>query len=113
MVLKELLKSVIGPAGRKQVRALQASARARVYGLGNDVECPICGSTYSQFLPFNRLNALCYTCKSLERHRLVYLYLKNKTDFFTGKNEFCTLLPKNACTTKFASTLSFSTKRSI
>ena len=94
MVLKELLKSVIGPAGRKQVRALQASARARVYGLGNDVECPNCGSTYSQFLPFNRLNALCYTCKSLERHRLVYLYLKNKTDFFTGEKRILHFAPE-------------------
>lgn len=64
------------------MRNLQAAIRATVYGMGNKVECPICGSTYSQFLPFNRPNALCYRCKSLERHRLVYLYLKNKTDFF-------------------------------
>ena len=82
--MKSLLKNIVGPIGRKKLRAVQASTRAAIYGLGNEVECPICGSTYSQFLPFNRPNALCYTCKSLERHRLVYLYLKNKTDFFEG-----------------------------
>jgi SAM-dependent methyltransferase len=84
--MKAILKKIIGPAGRKQLRTVQASTRAAVYSLGNDVECPICGSTYSKFLPFNRPNALCHTCHSLERHRLVYLYLKNKTTFFDGQN---------------------------
>ncbi|TAE38774.1 MAG: SAM-dependent methyltransferase [Runella slithyformis] len=84
--MKSILKKVIGQTGRKQLRAVQASARAAVYGLGNAVECPICGNTYSQFLPFNRPNALCHGCHSLERHRLVYLYLKNKTTFFNGQS---------------------------
>ena len=93
--MKSLLKNIIGPAGRKKLRAVQASARATVYGLGNDVECPICGSAYSQFLPFNRPNALCHKCKSLERHRLVYLYLKNKTDFFEGEKKVLHFAPEN------------------
>lgn len=93
-LLKSLLKNIVGPAGRKKLRAFEASARAAVYGLGSEVECPICGSTYSQFLPFNRPNALCYTCKSLERHRLVYLYLKNKTDFFEGEKRILHFAPE-------------------
>lgn len=80
--MKRFLKTIVGPSGRKKLRAIEASTRASIYSLGNNVECPICGSTYSQFLPFNRPNALCYTCKSLERHRLIYLFLSNKTDFF-------------------------------
>ncbi|MEZ4903067.1 MAG: methyltransferase domain-containing protein [Spirosomataceae bacterium] len=92
--MKSLLKNVIGLQGRKKLRAVQASARATMYGLGNKVECPICGSSYSQFLPFNRPNALCYTCKSLERHRLVYLYLKNKTGFFEGKKRILHFAPE-------------------
>ena len=80
--MKQTIKKIIGTGGRKSLRNLQAASRAAVYGLGNDVECPICGSTYSQFLPFNRPNALCYKCHSLERHRLVYLFLKNKVQFF-------------------------------
>jgi SAM-dependent methyltransferase len=92
--LKQILKNFIGPAGRKKLRAAQASARATVYGLGSAVECPICGSTYSQFLPFNRPNALCYTCKSLERHRLVYLYLKNKAQFFESEKKVLHFAPE-------------------
>lgn len=92
--MKSLLKNIVGPTGRKKLRAVQASTRAAIYGLGNEVECPICGSTYSQFLPFNRPNALCYTCKSLERHRLVYLFLKNKTDFFEGPKKVLHFAPE-------------------
>jgi len=92
--MKSLLKNIVGPAGRKKLRAVQASTRAAIYGLGNNVECPICGSTYSQFLPFNRPNALCHTCKSLERHRLVYLYLKNQTNFFEGPKKVLHFAPE-------------------
>lgn len=92
--MKQILKSIVGPTGRKKLRSVQASARAAVYGLGNTVECPICGSTYSQFLPFNRPNALCYNCKSLERHRLVYLYLKNKAGFFETEKRVLHFAPE-------------------
>jgi glycosyltransferase involved in cell wall biosynthesis/GT2 family glycosyltransferase len=51
------------------------------------VECPICGSCCTSFLPFGepqRENALCQGCHSLERHRLLWLFLKNKTNIFTS-----------------------------
>jgi len=57
-----------------------------VFYPGNNVECPVCGSHYRKFLPYGRFrmrdNALCPHCLSLERHRLMWLYLKNKTEFF-------------------------------
>lgn len=56
---------------------------------GNKVECTVCGSHYSKFLSYGyeetRKNALCPKCLSLERHRLQWLYLKNKTTIFTDK----------------------------
>ncbi|GAB2774672.1 class I SAM-dependent methyltransferase [Rhabdobacter roseus] len=61
---------------------------ARFLGLfyrGNQVECPVCDHRYRQFLPYGRQgrdNALCPNCLALERHRLMYLYLKRKTNFF-------------------------------
>ena len=48
---------------------------------GNDVECPICGKTFKKFLPAGvekRKNAVCPGCDSFERHRLLWLYMKNK-----------------------------------
>ena len=54
--------------------------------IGNEVECPICNHAYRKFLPYGRINprpnALCPSCLSLERHRLIWLYLREKTDFF-------------------------------
>ena len=47
--------------------------------------CPICERVSDVFLPFSRFrryNAVCPYCSSLERHRQVYLYLKNKTNIF-------------------------------
>lgn len=47
--------------------------------------CPICESHLRTFLPFGRTprpNAQCPVCGSLERHRLVFLFLKESTDLF-------------------------------
>lgn len=53
---------------------------------GKNVECPICTKHFITFLPFGskhkRANALCIKCLSLERHRLIWLYLTRETDLF-------------------------------
>ena len=50
------------------------------------VECPICGAHYRKFMPYgyvrSRANALCPKCLSLERHRLLWLYLQQNSDLF-------------------------------
>ncbi len=55
---------------------------------GNNVNCPICEGNFRKFLPYGyikkRENALCPGCLSLERHRLLWLFLKDKTEFFNG-----------------------------
>ena len=57
---------------------------------GNTVECPVCNSKLSKFMPYGRLisrpNALCPNCLSLERHRLMALYMKQRTNFYTAKH---------------------------
>jgi SAM-dependent methyltransferase len=53
---------------------------------GNNVECPVCEKKFSKFLPYGyvnqRENVLCPYDLTLERHRLMWFYLKNETDFF-------------------------------
>jgi SAM-dependent methyltransferase len=60
-----------------------------VFYVGTKVKCAICDHQYSKFLPYGRINArenaLCPNCLSLERHRLIWLYLKDKTNFFSTK----------------------------
>ena len=59
-----------------------------VFYVGNKVECPVCQKKFRKFLPYGRVtpreNALCPNCLTLERHRLMWLYLHKKTNFFTA-----------------------------
>lgn len=54
---------------------------------GEKYKDPIDGSTFRKFLPYGynkqRLNVLSPSTLSLERHRLLWLFLKNETDFFS------------------------------
>ncbi|MEQ9101124.1 MAG: methyltransferase domain-containing protein [Imperialibacter sp.] len=68
-----------------------------IFYIGNKVECPVCNAHFRKFLPYGRQsreNALCPNCLALERHRLMYLFLKNKTDFFTDKLKVLHVAPE-------------------
>jgi len=46
---------------------------------GDAVECPICGGRFRRFLPYNgRAGAVCPGCGSAERHRLLWLWLREE-----------------------------------
>lgn len=72
---------------------------------GNKYECPISGKTYRRLLPYGRINprqnALCPDSLSLERHRLMWLYLKEKTNFFTEKLKVLHIAPELCFMKKF------------
>jgi len=72
---------------------------------GNKYECPISGKSYRKFLPYGRLdprpNALCPDSLSLERHRLMWLYLQEKTNFFTEKLKILHIAPELCFMKKF------------
>ena len=58
---------------------------------GDNVECPVCGKSFRKFLSYgadivHRENVLCPNDLTLERHRLMWLYLKDHSDFFTAKD---------------------------
>jgi predicted SAM-dependent methyltransferase len=70
----------------------------KVFYLGNRVECPVCSARFRKFLPYGRKppreNALCPNCLSLERHRLLWLYLQERTSFFTASLRFLHIAPE-------------------
>ena len=71
---------------------------------GDAVFCPICKISLRKFFPYGRKvreNALCPNCLSLERHRLIYLYLKNETDFFNKKLNVLHIAPEQCFIEKF------------
>jgi len=59
---------------------------------------PINGKSYRTFLPYGygkgRNNALSPGTLSLERHRLMWLYLKNETNFFTNNLKVLHMAPE-------------------
>jgi len=98
--MKYIISFVIRNVPRKYLQLVSHFA-ARVLGIfymGNKVECPVCESHFNKFLPYGRTNprenALCPSCLSLERHRLMWLYLKEKTDFFTAKHKLLHVAPE-------------------
>lgn len=72
---------------------------------GDKVECPICESHFKSFLPYGtvkrRDNVLCPRCLSLERHRLLWVFLKEKTDFFTAPHDLLHIAPEQCFYKRF------------
>lgn len=71
---------------------------------GNAVQCPVCEHSYSKFLPYGRIarpNALCPNCLALERHRLMWLFLQEKTNFFTAKLRVLHIAPEHCFIERF------------
>ncbi len=71
---------------------------------GNDVNCPVCNHNYKKFLPYGRIareNALCPNCLALERHRLMWLFLKEKTDFFSANLKVLHIAPEHCFIERF------------
>lgn len=81
--------------------------RPLIYQLfkGNTFTDPIDGKSYRKFLPYGygrqRENALSPGTLSLERHRQMWLYLKNETDFFTKNYKVLHIAPEQEFLRKF------------
>ena len=98
--MKKIISWLIRFVPRKYLQ-LFSGIGLKVVGIfyaGNAVECPICGSHYKSFLPYGRINprpnALCPSCLSLERHRLIWLFLKARTNFLSQKLSVLHIAPE-------------------
>lgn len=81
-----------------------------MYWFGSRYECPLCNSHLKTFLPFGfdfpvlsekkvvgggyRPYARCPVCGSLDRERLLYLYLLHKTDIFEKSQKVLHIAPE-------------------
>jgi SAM-dependent methyltransferase len=74
---------------------------------GNKYEDPITGITYRKFLPYGRVqsraNALSPDSMALERHRLMWLYLQIKTNFFSANLKLLHIAPEYCFIKRFKS----------
>jgi len=98
--MKKIIRWFLNHIPRKYLqRVAQFATRlTSVFYLGNKVECTVCKKHYRKFLPYGyvepRENALCPKCLALERHRLMQLYLVNKTNFYTGNPHVLHVAPE-------------------
>jgi SAM-dependent methyltransferase len=100
--MKKIIAFLIRYVPRKYLQRISGLG-LKVLGLfyrGSAVQCPVCESQYRKFLPYGRIstreNALCPNCLSLERHRLIWVYLQQQTDFFKAKKKVLHIAPE-AC----------------
>ena len=74
---------------------------------GNTFTDPIDGKSFKSFLPYGygnqRNNVLSPSTLSLERHRLLWLYLKNETDFFSSEKKVLHFAPEQCFLKRFKS----------
>lgn len=72
---------------------------------GSKYTDPIDGKNFKMFLPYGygnqRNNVLSPSTLSLERHRLLWLYLQNETDFFTAKKRVLHFAPEQCFLKRF------------
>ncbi len=72
---------------------------------GNKFTDPIDGKSFKSFLPYGygnqRNNVLSPSTLSLERHRLLWLYLQNETDFFSTPKKVLHFAPEQAFYKRF------------
>jgi SAM-dependent methyltransferase len=98
--MKSIISFLIRTIPRKYLQ-LFAHLLMKIVALfysGNQVQCNICEHSYRKFLPYGRKgrdNALCPNCLALERHRLMWLYLQEKTNFFEAPLKVLHIAPEH------------------
>jgi Methyltransferase domain len=79
--------------------AMRTIARAALpsFYRGHGVVCPCCGGSFRRFMSFaSRPNARCPKCWSLERHRVLWLYLTEDSDLLEGSPAILHFAPEFA-----------------
>ncbi len=105
--MKKLFKFVLNTIPRPLLIRLSFIAKPilEVVLKGGKFTDPIDGKSFKMFLPYGygtqRNNVLAPGTLSLERHRLLWLYLKNETDFFTAPKKVLHFAPEQAFYKRF------------
>ncbi len=106
--MKSIISFILRKVPRKYIQLVNGPI-LRLIGFflsGDKYTCPIINKSYRKFLPYGRINpspnALCPGSLSLERHRLLWLYLKQKTNFFEKPLHFLHIAPEQCFMKPFA-----------
>lgn len=106
---KNIIKKIIPFVLAKKLRGLWQRILKIIYH-GNKYYCPYCNNNFRKFLPAGinipiykelnvvgagyRKNSTCPRCYSIDRERLVYMYLVKKLDIFKNKYKILHISPE-------------------
>ncbi len=112
--LKKITKSIVP----RKIKPAASEYFRKTVNFGTRYECPICNAKLKSFLPFgvnlpvliekqvvglgHREKAQCPVCYSLDRDRLQYLYLQQKTNLFSDSNLLLHIAPEYSLEQVFA-----------
>lgn len=105
--MKRLFKLILNTIPRPILIRLSYIARPILafFLKGHKFTDPIDGRSFKSFLPYGygnqRNNVLSPSTLSLERHRLLWLYLKNETDFFSAEKKVLHFAPEQCFLKRF------------
>lgn len=105
--MKKLFKLILNTIPRPLLIRLSYVARPILafFLKGNTFTDPIDGRSFKSFLPYGygkqRNNVLSPSTLSLERHRLLWLFLKNETDFFSAQKKVLHFAPEQCFLKRF------------
>ena len=105
--MKNLFKLLLNIIPRPLLIRLSYVARPLLafFLKGNRFTDPIDGKSFRSFLPYGygeqRDNVLSPSTLSLERHRLLWLYLQHETDFFSAEKKVLHFAPEQAFYKRF------------
>lgn len=105
--MKQLFKFILNLVPRPLLIRLSYGVRPVLafFLRGNKYTDPIDGKSFRSFLPYGyvnqRDNILAPSTLSLERHRLLWLYLKNETDLFTAEKKLLHFAPEQCFLKRF------------
>jgi len=105
--LKDFFKFILNTIPRPLLIKVSYWVRPLIsfYLKGTTYTDPIDGKSFRAFLPYGygkqRSNALSPSTFSLERHRLLWLYLKNETTFFTSAKKVLHIAPEQCFLKQF------------
>lgn len=96
-IIKKIYKSILSEKTRIKLHHIRFFIRGFFYS-GSKVTCVCCNKSFTKFLPHGnvkRQNAVCPSCNTLERNRVLYLYLRDRTNFFYDKLSVLHFAPEN------------------
>ena len=102
-----IIKKILNTVPRPWLIKMSGLARPvmNIFYRGSRYTDPINGKSYRKFLPYGyvniRENVLSPGTLSLERHRLMWLYLQRQTDFFTKPAKVLHIAPEQAFYKRF------------